>query len=271
MTKERITTNAYEFILLIIIVLCLIGIVIKNAYADDQALMNAAVMRRNDIIQSSIYVEQVGHNNTYDIGSEGTRNMLAGLGSNAMSIQGDWNTIITRQGNFANTLGKNLIEANLYGYYNSVNLKQGQGPNDLGGHMQSIAIAGDNNILTTEQRNSSSYGHYLSTNITGNNNTQNINQSGNAIKQMFVTTTGNNNNVSVLQDGLGAHEISMIINGNSNDAVVSQTGNTKNSASITLTNAGSPASITLNQTGGQTYSIDRLCSTLCGRVIVSQP
>ena len=41
-------------------------------------------------------------------------------------------------------------------------------------------------------------------------------------------------------------------------------------AAPVLTNAGAPASVTLNQSGGQNYSLDRVCTSTCGRVIVNQ-
>ena len=88
---------------------------------------------------------------------------------------------------------------------------------------------------------------------------------------MFVTTNGSGNNLSALQDGLGDHYLSVDMTGTGNDAVINQTGNTKNAATINLTNSGAPASVTLNQSGGQTYNIDRTCTTTCARVTVTQP
>lgn len=56
MTRERITTNAYEFILLIIIAFCLIGVVIKSSYAAD----------------NGIYIEQSGSGNTINVLQDGS-------------------------------------------------------------------------------------------------------------------------------------------------------------------------------------------------------
>jgi hypothetical protein len=238
--------------------------------AAQQSTYNAAISRRNNITQNSIYIDQVGSNNTFNNEQTGKANKIAGVGADAMPVHGDWNTIITKQGNVTNPYGKNLIEANVYGSFNYLNLNQGQSVLDYGGHIQTIQISGNNNSITTDQRNSGNYGHYLNTNITGNNNTQNISQSGNAIKQTFVVTNGSNNSLSALQDGLGGHYLDVTSNGNNNDAIVNQTGNTKNAATIILNNQGAPASITLNQSGGQTYNIERTCTTTCGRVTVSQ-
>ena len=236
----------------------------------QQSQFNAAVSRRNNITQNSIHIDQVGSNNTLNIEQKGNRNMVAGIGANAMPIHGDWNTVIIKQGNIVNPLGKNLVEANLYGSFNNLNLGQSQSTFDQGGHMQTVNISGNSNSVTTDQRNTAAYGHYLSTNISGNNNTQNITQVGNSVKQTFIVTSGSGNNLSALQDGLGAHYLDVTMNGNSNDAVVNQIGNTKNAASIILNNQGAPASVTVNQSGGQTYNIERTCTTSCGRVTISQ-
>jgi hypothetical protein len=243
---------------------------VSNITPAQQSQYNAAISRRNSIIKNSIYVDQIGSLNTVDAQQTGSRNMLAGVGADAAPIHGDYNNVTTKQGNVGNTLGKNLIEMNVYGSYNVLQLNQGQSITDYGGHMQTVNISGNNNSVTTNQVNTGNYGHYISTSITGNSNTKNISQSGNAIKQTFVTTSGNSNTLSALQDGLGDHYLSVSMTGNSNDAQVTQTGNTKNAATLNLTNAGAPASVTLSQSGGQTYNVDRSCTSTCGRVTVSQ-
>lgn len=237
---------------------------------------DAAVARRNAITSNSIYVEQVGNNNSIQIDQKGPYNKVAGINLTSIPIQGDWNNIKINQGDSTST-GKNLTEMTVYGSYNSLTINQGRDNlgfstgTDKGGHIQSIYISGDSNTVTTRQQNTAvGYGHYLETNITGNYNNQNIVQTGNAIKKTFVSTTGNLNTLSALQDGLGDHYMDVTMNGNSNDAIINQTGNTKNAATIILNNSGSPASITLNQAGGQTYNIERTCTTTCGRVTVSQ-
>ena len=99
---------------------------------------------------------------------------------------------------------------------------------------------------------------------------QNFIQTGNGNKQAIISVNGDSNTLSSYQDGLGAHYLSVNFLGNNNDAQVTQTGNTRNAATINLTNSGAPASVTLQQTGGQIYNIDRTCTTTCGRVTVIQ-
>ena len=236
----------------------------------QQSLLDATIARRNTIDQNLVHIEQVGSDAIVDIQQTGNKNMVAGIGAVAMPIQGDGNSVVIRQGNLSNPFGRNLIEANVYGYYNYLILDQGQSSLDYGGHVQNISVSGDNNLMTTDQRNSGIYGHFLSSTILGNYNTQTISQSGNAIKRTFSAVTGNANTLSAYQDGLGEHYMSVVATGNGNTALVTQTGNTRNAATISLINAGAPASVTLDQSGGQTYSIERSCSTSCGAVIVSQ-
>lgn len=236
----------------------------------QQSLLDATIARRNTIDQNLVHIEQVGSDAIVDIQQTGNKNMVAGIGAVAMPIQGDGNSVVIRQGNLSNPFGRNLIEANVYGYYNYLILDQGQSSLDYGGHVQNISVSGDNNLMTTDQRNSGIYGHFLSSTILGNYNTQTISQSGNAIKRTFSAVTGNANTLRAYQDGLGEHYMSVVATGNGNTALVTQTGNTRNAATISLINAGAPASVTLDQSGGQTYSIERSCSTSCGAVIVSQ-
>jgi hypothetical protein len=251
---------------------------ISTITTTQQANVNAATNLRNTITKNSVYIEQVGANNQVTVTQDTRYNMVAGTGATAAPVQGDYNTITIRQGDPANSTGKNLVQLSVYGSYNTLNLNQGKDQNgnntgaDVGGHMQYIIVSGNSNSVTTQQQNlGTSTSHYLETNITGNTNTQNITQLGNATKQVFVTTSGNSNTLSSYQDGLGAHYLNLNFLGNSNDAQITQTGNTRNAATINLTNSGAPASVTLQQTGGQIYNIDRTCTTTCGRVTVTQP
>lgn len=249
---------------------------ISSITTTQQAHINAAQNLRDTITKNSIYIEQVGSSNQVTVDQQGRYNMIAGTGSTAAPVQGDYNTIAIRQGDPANTFGKNLVQLSVYGSSNTLNLNQGrdtQGNStgaDVGGHMQYVIVSGSSNNVTTRQQNAGQGAHYLETNITGNNNTQNITQLGNAGKQLFTTVSGDGNTFSAYQDGLGAHYLSLNFLGNSNDAQITQTGNTKNAATINLTNSGAPASVTLQQTGGAVYNIDRTCTATCGRVTVSQ-
>ena len=244
----------------------------------QQARVNSAINLRDTITTNSMYIEQVGNSNTVNVTQSGKYNMIAGTGAAAAPVQGDFNSIRIRQGDPSSLYGKNLIQMSVYGSSNSLNLNQGydQYGNatgaDVGGHMQYLIISGSTNSVTTQQQNSgTTTNNYLESNITGNNNSQNFIQTGNGTKQAIISVNGDNNTLSSYQDGIGAHYLSVNYLGNNNDAQITQTGNTRNAATINLTNSGAPASVTLQQSGGQTYNIDRTCTTTCGRVTVTQP
>jgi hypothetical protein len=206
-----------------------------NAYAAD----------------NNISVEQIGNNNIAEI----------------------------RQGDPVGSVGtNNTIDVKVYGSINKLKINQGtdiagNGSGfDTGGHSLYSIIFGTNNNINSIQQNTtfSSVGQYLSTNITGNSNSQSFVQLGAGGHAITATVTGDNNTLTAQQSGTGAHSLTVTEFGNYNDALVNQLGNTKNTAVINLTNAGAPASITLNQSGGQTYSIDRICTSTCGRIMVNQ-
>ena len=138
---------------------------------------------------------------------------------------------------------------------------------DLGGHYQSIQVAGNLNTVTTSQVGS---GHYLEVNVTGSTNNQTAVQTGSSQKT-FSVVNGNGNSVNTTQSGSG-HYLDVSLTGDSNSVVVNQSGTNQNKATIALVNAGGPSSVNLTQTGGQVYSIQQTCVTPsgCGTVTVRQ-
>ena len=200
---------------------------------------------------------------------------------NSISVEqiGSNNIVAITQGDPVGSVGTaNTIDLKVYGGINKLKINQGtdvagNGSGfDTGGHSLYSIIFGTNNNINSIQQNTtfSSVGQYLTTNITGNNNSQSFVQLGAGGHAITATVTGDNNTLTAQQSGTGAHALTVTEFGNYNDALINQLGNTKNTATINLTNAGAPASITLNQSGGQTYSIDRICNSTCGRVMVNQ-
>jgi hypothetical protein len=98
-------------------------------------------------------------------------------------------------------------------------------------------------------------------------------QTGSASHQSFIGIQGSYNTVSVSQNGTAANlgnYSSINVSGNNNSASVTQTGSSNN-ANITLINAGAPASVNLQQSGGASYGITQTCyTTACGTVSVRQ-
>jgi hypothetical protein len=247
--------------------------------ATQQSTYTASQTKVTATTGNSIYIDQVGSNNTITITQVGTKNKVAGTGQQSAPIVGDGNTVTVRQGDPSGTTTRaNVTEFGIYGSYNTVNLNQGtdsQGAGtgqDVGGHYIYNYVNGSNNSVTASQQNTttSTAGQFLSNTVNGNSNTQNFVQSGAGGHQIFSAVTGDSNTMSVTQSGNGGHYLQVTEYGNGNDAQVTQSGNTKNNATINLTNNGAPASVTLQQSGGAVYNIDRTCTTTCGRVTVSQ-
>jgi Curlin associated repeat len=249
--------------------------------ATQQNHVNAAAVTRAGITKNGIYIDQVGNNNTVNINQVGGYNQVSGIGTTYAPVRGDLNTITIRQGDPGNPAGKNLIEMSVQGTgSNTLNLNQGRDTTgnytgtDVGNHYQYINVSGYSNTVATNQQNAGgTVGHYLEANVIGNYNTVGLIQTGGTTqKQTFATVNGNNNTLNASQTGLGAHYLDVSLMGNGNSAIVNQYGNTANAATISLTNAGGPASVNLTQTGGQVYNISTVCVTAggCAPVTVRQ-
>ena len=209
-----------------------------------------------------IYIDQVsGSNNSVTIDQTGNKNLI-----NA-TISGNSNTIQVNQG--VNGVGQNEVKLNTVGDSNTVTLNQARTSQGsaLGtnGHYQAVDINGSNNTLTTQQSNSGGVGgQYMETTINGNTNNVTAKQLDNGNKLMFTTVTGNNNTVDAIQKGTGQHYLENKLTGNNNNVSAVQEGNTANRATLDLTNAGGPASVILQQNGGQSVSVTTSCATAGG-------
>jgi hypothetical protein len=229
------------------------------------------------VVNNTIYIDQVGDNNTVNVTQSGRANELKGIGQQAVQIQGSSNSITVRQGD-QDTAGKNTIEMRVVGGNNVLNLNQsvtatGASTNSSNNHYQRVDVDGYSNSVTTQQTNTGGVGgHYMETTITGNTNTVNATQTNNANKTMFNTVSGNNNTVSVTQKDGGQHYLESTLTGNGNTITAVQEGATANRASITINNSGGPGSVDLIQSGGAVYNITTTCVTAggCGVITVRQ-
>ncbi len=223
---------------------------------------------------NTIYIDQVGDNNTITVLQASRYNTLKGVTGQYAIIHGDSNTITTRQGDTIDTTGRNVLQLDVNGSVNTLNLNQGRSTlgtadgSESGGHFQSINIAGLSNSLTTAQDNlgGSQSGHFLNLAITGNYNTATLQQLQNTAKTQFTTIIGNSNAVTTTQTGTGAHFLDLNLTGNSHSVTTHQSGTGNHSATIGLTNAGGPATLNMTQQGSlnQTYSILQSCMNPAG-------
>ena len=229
------------------------------------------------ITNNNIYIDQVGDNNTVNITQTGNNSSISGIGQQAASIQGNSNTVTIRQGDVADT-NKNEINLRVQGDSNTLNINQGVTTtgatvNSTNGMYQRVDVVGNTNTLTTQQTNTGGIGgHYMETTVNGNSNNITARQLDNGNKTMFTTATGNNNTVTATQSGTGQHYLESVLMGNGNSVIATQSGATQNRASISITNAGGPGSVDLQQTGGQVYNITTTCVTAggCSPVVVRQ-
>jgi hypothetical protein len=168
-------------------------------------------------------------------------------------VSGNYNTVnVTQSGT------KNTMDLGINGSSNTVNATQ-TGANYLNGLVQ-----GNTNAVTSLQTNTSGT-HYQETKImSGNNNTINVTQKDNGNSLMFNTITGNSNTITAVQEGAGNHYLENKLTGNGNSVLANQSGATGNKANIDLTNAGGPASVDLQQSGGKSFTIIQGCANPAG-------
>jgi len=254
------------------------GSVYTSNVTSGQQINITANRTRTDSINNGneIYIDQIGNNNTTTITQTGDKNKITGTTQQNARIEGDSNSTTIRQNSGT---GKNLMDLNVYGTGNTLNLNQGylsdgtQSGNQLGSNYQKVDVQGSYNTVTTQQnRDVGTVGNYMEQSVTGNYNSVTSTQSGDN-KLLFNSITGNNNTVSTTQSGTGAnHYLDITLNGNGNSATVAQSGTTQNKATIVINNLGGPAGVDLAQTGGQTYNITTNCVTLggCGTTTVRQ-
>lgn len=190
---------------------------------------------------------------------------------------GDNNNITLRQG--ITLTGKNRMELYSNGNNNTLNLNQGVNQDgiadvaDSNNHYQSLSLIGNNNVVTTVQKDTGSgNGQYMENVINGNSNVLDLKQSNASGKVMFNTVNGSNNTISATQRDGGQHYLNTTLNGNGHIVNSLQEGSGNHAATIDLTNSGGASSLNLTQSGStsQVYSIQQSCTvpTGCSTTIV---
>ena len=250
----------------------------SSAAITTQQQSRVDTFANKTITNNSIYIDQVGDNNTVNITQTGNHSSISGIGQQAASMQGNNNSITVRQGATIADTNKNELNLRSHGNYNTLNINQGVSTtganvNSSNGMYQSVDVIGSYNAVTTQQTNTGGIGgHYMETTVNGNTNNITAKQTDNANKTMFNTITGDNNTVTATQSGTGQHYLETVLMGNNNSVTATQSGTTQNRASISITNAGGPGSVDLQQSGGANYNITTTCVTAggCGTVTVRQ-
>jgi hypothetical protein len=219
---------------------------------------------------NKIYIDQVsGSGNTVIMEQDGNKNKITAI------LDGSTNAVTVKQGTPG--IGQNEIKLGVTGSDNSINISQAR--NNQGavvgsnGHYHDATVNGSNNTLTAQQSNAGGVGgHYMETTINGNQNSVIKRQTDNANKIMFTTISGNNNTIEAVQKDGGQHYLDTKISGNNNSLSAIQEGTIANKATVDITNVGGPASVILNQTGGQNVTVTTTCATSggCAPITVRQ-
>jgi len=242
---------------------------------QQQTRKNSANTRQTAVTNNSIFIDQVGDNNTITVSQQSSNNQVRGVGQQAASIQGNLNEITVRQGTQSGSItGRNLLELSVNGNSNTLNLNQGRnsdGTNpgaDSNNHYQMLNLTGSTNTVTTVQKDGSNtaQGHFMENTISGNSNIINLTQQGSGGKILFGNVNGNSNSATVNQKDGGQHYLDFALTGNGHSLNVIQEGTGSHKATISLTNAGGAATVNLNQQGvnNQTYSIQQSCANPSG-------
>ncbi len=215
--------------------------------------------------------------------SPGTEIITSGSSSTA----GPSNTQTTNFTNWNNNPNTDSVNNYLYidqisGNYNSVNISQSGSKNTM-----YLGINGSSNNISADQTGTNylnglvqgTYNQFISqqSNVVGANyqetkimsnsysgNTINATQTGNGNNLMFNTINGSNNSITASQSGNGNHFLENKLTGNGNNILSTQTGSTGNNANIDLTNAGGPASLDIQQSGGKNFTIIQSCTNPAG-------
>jgi len=226
---------------------------------------------------NSVYIDQVGNNNTVVIEQDGTAgNHIRGVydnGQNNARITGDSNIVEIRQG--ANTsTGINLIEFDIIGNTNDVLLYQDRtdlGTEDTlagGAHTIILDIVGNLNDVDIIQRNDNSAngGHFAELEVDGNSNVVNLSQNDDYTKNIFGKVTGNSNSIDVNQTGTSNKYLDFDLTGNGHTLDVDQLGTGAHDADITLIYGSASSTVNLLQQGtlDQSYSLEQTCYTIGG-------
>lgn len=169
----------------------------------------------------------------------------------------------------AEQLTQDIIEFTVMGTGNNVTLNQGVSSQNQNGHSISLYVNGESNTVGFSQYNFGVGTHYINQSIVGNNNTSLIVQGGDNSKQVTSAISGNYNTQHVNQSGSGEHIADITLVGDNNSAGIIQAGDVGNMATIHLENAGGPSLLDLTQQSnvgfpGNEYSVTQICANPAG-------
>ncbi len=171
----------------------------------------------NAITSNSIYIQNIGDNNTVNIEQFSKFNAIRGVnGSQSMLINGNNNSITINQGTATAILGNNLAEVSVTGSNNTVSLTQ-----QYNGKYAELVMNGTGNQLTAQQKDAGG-------------------------KSAFFNILGNSNVITTLQQGTGNHFLDVSAPYGGLNATITQSGSAQKLFKLVINNPG--IGVTVSQT-----------------------
>jgi len=171
----------------------------------------------NAITSNSIYIQNIGDNNTVNIEQFSRFNAIRGVnGSQSMLINGSNNAITINQGTAAAALGNNLAEVSVTGNNNTVSLTQ-----QYNGKYAELVMNGTGNQLTAQQKDAGGKSAFF--NILGNSNVITTLQQGTGNHFLDISAPYGALNANITQSGAAQKLFKLIINNPGIGVTVSQT------------------------------------------------
>ena len=179
---------------------------------------------------NSVYIQNSGIYTTVDVEQVGNYNVVRGVnGAQRAMINGNYNTVIIKQGGNATPSYNNLIEFSVTGGSNNLNIDQKQT-----NKYAEVIVNSSSNIIDITQHGANAKSTFL--NITGGSNILDITQQGTGNHFLSVATAQSGSTVNILQDGSAQKLFSLTINSPNVGVNVQQTNaTTSDSASMTIT------------------------------------
>lgn len=179
---------------------------------------------------NSVYIQNSGIYTTVDVEQVGNYNVVRGVnGAQRALINGNYNTVIIKQGGNATPSYNNLIEFSITGSNNNIDINQKQ----TNKYVEAI-IGSSSNTIDILQHGANAKSTFL--NITGGSNILDITQQGTGNHFLSVATAQSGSTVNILQDGSAQKLFSLTINSPNVGVTVQQTNATvSDSASMSIT------------------------------------
>ena len=206
---------------------------------------------------NEIYINQVGDDLQMQVIQDGENNYFQyctnGNDSNCKDVNGNAH-------NWADGVASDnaIVNSSTVGDDNTVVVAHATGQNNSNINESNISVIGDRNKVQNFFSNHSSGSHTYS------------NQDWGGTKETNILITGDDNYVQVQSDSYGEAYSEIEVTGDDNDVTLYQRS-MNNSASIDVTNAGGPNTVTARQlgssyqdTGTNSYSLTQYCTNANG-------